>query len=278
MKALSDTSREAQRVLDDVYRAMPTSRKWDLLSDLYKLGRTLHAVGVQCRHPDATEGEIREEWIRSQLGQSLARGFERLERPEMEQPIESKGVVEHVVAVLEALGIEYALGGSLASSIHGVNRNTVDADITVVPFPGKEVALTNSLGTEYYVSLDAVRRAVRERSGFNIIQTLVGFKIDIFVAKDRPFERSVMQRRQPFTPSGPDARPIFVVSPEDVILLKLEWYRLGNEISDRQWTDVLGVLRIQGDRLDLDYLRHWATEIGVGDLLARAREEAGTSA
>lgn len=191
----------------------------------------------------------------------------------MHSPSESFSALAAVVETLDRLIIPYALGGSLASSIHGINRNTADADLSVEPFLGKEVEFVKSFGPDYYVSLDAVRNAIRDRSSFNIILTTTGFKVDVFVRKDRPFEVSMMKRRLAMPLPGTNMRSLFIVSPEDIILLKLEWYRLGNEISDRQWNDVLNVLRIQAGRLDEDYLSHWAKEINVADLLIKARAE-----
>ena len=160
------------------------------------------------------------------------------------------------------------------SSLHGRPRCDWNADIVAEPFPGREAEFAAAFGPDYYVSAEAVREAVRRRSGFNIIHLPSGFKVDVFIRQDTPFARSVLDRRQPAVIPGDPPEPIDVVSPEDIILLKLEWYRLGGEASDRQWGDVLGVLRVQGGRLDAAYLDHWAAELGVADLLARARAAA----
>ncbi|CAN5905269.1 hypothetical protein BH23PLA1_BH23PLA1_25260 [soil metagenome] len=194
----------------------------------------------------------------------------------MDQPIESQRVVREVVAAFQALGIDHALGGSMASSIHGIARYTADADLTVEPFPGKENALVSRFGPDYYLSPEAIRTAVQERSSFNIIHIAIGFKVDVFVKKKRPFDVSLMGRRLQGAVPDPEGSgpPIDLVAAEDIILLKLEWYRLGNETSDRQWSDILGVLRVQGDRLDNAYLDHWAAELNVADLLGRVRGEA----
>jgi hypothetical protein len=271
MNRLTDTSPEARRILDEIHRAMPAWRKWDLLSDLYRYGRELHAAGVRLRKPDATPAEIRDDWIATHVGDIPRRPA--WEEDRVDGPIEFRRVVREVIAALNLLGIDYALGGSLASSIHGINRNTADADLTVEPFPGQEAQFVGGFGPDYYVNVEAVRQAVRERATFNIIDTMTGFKVDVFVRKDRPFESSLMRRRVPMASPDASGPPIDVVSPEDIILLKLEWYRLGGETSDRQWSDVQNVLRVQAGRLDEGYLDHWAGELGVADLLARARGE-----
>ncbi len=272
MSRLSDTSPEAERVLAGAYRAMSPARKWALLGDLYRMGRDFHASGVRLRRPGATPAEIRSEWIAAHLGE-IPR-VSTSEEPGMDQPIDNLRVVREVIAAFDALGIAYALGGSLASGIHGITRYTSDADVSVEPFGGLEDRLAASFGPDYYVSVEAIRQAIRDRSTFNIINTSVGFKVDVFVRKDRPFERSLMRRRVSALMADAPDRPISVVSAEDSVLLKLEWYRLGGETSDRQWSDILGVLRIQAGRLDEAYLDLWAAGLGVADLLADARRDA----
>lgn len=189
---------------------------------------------------------------------------------------ENVPVLQEVIAVLSRLEIPYALSGSWASSLLGKPRFTQDADLIVEPFAGKEADFCASFGEDYYVSLEAVRDALRRRSSFNVIHMPSGFKVDLFVQKERPFDQSIMVRRQPETVPGTDLPSIMMVSAEDIILLKLEWYRLGGEASEQQWRDVVGVLEVQADRLDPQYLDQWAANLGVADLLQRARQESGT--
>ncbi len=191
----------------------------------------------------------------------------------MESNKENVTVIQEVVAVLARLGILYAVGGSWASSLFGKPRFTHGADITVEPFPGKEAAFCDSFGEDYYVSLPMIQDAIQRRSSFNIIHWPSSFKVDLFVRKDRPFEASVLARRHIYP--LPDGQSFTLVSPEDIILLKLEWYRLGGDTSERQWGDILGVFQVQASKLDQAYLAHWAADLGVRDLLERARQESG---
>jgi hypothetical protein len=193
----------------------------------------------------------------------------------MDRNTENLSILQDVIAVLSRLGIPYALGGSWASSFYGKPRLTHDADVMVEPFLGKEPAFCSSFGAEYYVSLPAVQDAIRRRSSFNVIHFDSGFKVDLFVRKIRPFDASLMARRRAFPLPETDGQTLTFVSAEDVILLKLEWYRLGGSVSERQWDDILSVLQVQAGKLDRAYLDHWAADLGVADLLQRARQESG---
>lgn len=273
MAGLSDTSLEAERVLIEVYRNMPVAEKWLRLGEMYQDARALHAAGVRVRNPAASQRDILQAWLVNNIG---FRDADPIGEPEMEQPNLNLRELRVVVTLLTDLGIPYALGGSMASSIYGVDRYTRDADITAEPFPGKEAQLVAGLGSPYYVSIDAIRDAIRTRSTFNIINTSTGFKVDVFIRKNDPFEQSAMARRMAVdVPDTRDAapQPIIVHSPEDIILFKLRWYRLGNETAEQQLRDVLGVLRARGALLDQTYLDRWAATLKVADLLARVRQE-----
>ena len=175
--------------------------------------------------------------------------------------------------VLDDLGVPYFIGGSLASSVHGEPRTTNDIDIVAALRPEHVEPLIAAVRTHYYVSADAARDAIRSQGSFNLIHLHKAVKVDLFVAGTDPLNVEGLRiRRRTRVWADPEAW-LFIDTPEHSILRKLEWYRRGGEVSDRQWRDVLSVMRVQGDRLDQDAMSAWAPRLNVTDLLERARAE-----
>jgi len=179
-----------------------------------------------------------------------------------------------VVSTLQRLGVKHFIGGSVASSVHGVARTTLDVDLIADLHESHIEELMRALSERFYVSEPMIRAAIVNSSCFNLVHLATSFKVDVFVPKNRPYDQIAMERIRPETIGEEGGIETWVATPEDVILSKLEWYRLGDEISDRQWFDVLTVLRIQQEQLDLAYLHRWAENLGVSDLLERALAEA----
>ena len=183
-------------------------------------------------------------------------------------------VTLRVIDALDALGVPCLIGGSLASALHGVPRATADADLVADLRFEHASSLADALASEFYVDADAIREAIRHQRSFNVIHLASAFKVDIFVRKKRAFDNAQFARRAKQIVATDPERTAFVASAEDSILAKLEWYRIGGEVSDRQWRDVIGILKTQSERIDRDYMLKMANELGVVDLLERALKEA----
>jgi hypothetical protein len=179
-----------------------------------------------------------------------------------------------VADALDALNIPYFIGGSLATAVHGVARATMDVDL-VADIQAEQIPqLLQVLGEAFYADNQMIENAIRQGMSYNLIHKETMFKVDVFPVKNRAFDRSQFERRTAYALADEPERMAYVASPEDIILAKLERYRLGGEISDRQWQDILNVLKIQGERIDRTYLEHWAEQLMVSNLLQRALEQA----
>ena len=182
-------------------------------------------------------------------------------------------VVLHVIDVLQELGVRYHLGGSFASAIHGVPRQTMDADLVVDLGAGRVAALVDRLQGLFYVDLNVAKDAVASHGSFNAIHLETGFKIDFFAKGTGDFDDIELDRSELTQITADPPRSAYVKTAEDLILRKLQWFRSGGGVSDRQWRDVLGVLTAVGRDLDRDYLHQWASNLGLADLLEQATSE-----
>jgi hypothetical protein len=182
------------------------------------------------------------------------------------------------MAALDRCGIPYAVGGSVASSYHGSPRATNDVDLLVGFLPAKAESFAQALGPDFYADPDMIRDALFNGRSFNVIQLKTTYKFDFYPAASDPFAGQQLARRV-VARSDLLGEPLDfpITTPEDIILAKLAWFRKGGSVSARQWNDVLGVVRIQGDRLDRAYLNDWAERLGVRELLDDALRQGSTS-
>lgn len=180
-----------------------------------------------------------------------------------------------VSRALEEIGVDYFIGGSVASSLQASARSTNDVDFVVVMQPHHAQALADALGPAFSVDVDALREAIRNNWSWNIFHLDTGVKVDLLMRESTPYDLTAFARRRRLK-LDVDCEP-FVKSVEDSILKKLEWFRAGGEQSSTQWRDVIDLLRVNRGELDEAYLDGWAPRIGIADLLAKARGEAGGS-
>jgi hypothetical protein len=270
-----DTHPEAEKVLFDLLQKMPAWRKLEMVGQLNQTVRTLALNGLRLRYPDDSPEKLHRRLADLLLGPELAgKAMDSLIERRITVADESISVALYVVDALEKLDISYFIGGSLASALYGVARSTIDADLIADIRPEHASPLTQLLESDFYIDEEMILGAIQHQSSFNMIHLETAFKVDIFILKKRPFNQSQMKRKTLQKVTKDLDRQAFMATAEDIILAKLEWYRIGDEVSDRQWQDILGVLRAQSGRLDLEYLRHWAGELGVANLLDRALKEA----
>lgn len=179
-----------------------------------------------------------------------------------------------VIETLEELGLEYHVGGSFASSLHGVPRQTHDLDLVVALQPQHVSKLVAHLQADFYIEPEMIHESLRREASFNLIHLKTGFKVDVFPKGSTAFDELEFERQHLLLLIQEPPREVMVKSAEDTVLRKLQWYDIGGRNSDRQWNDVLGVLRTQARELDEAYMQRWARELDVQDLLEDVLEEA----
>ncbi len=182
--------------------------------------------------------------------------------------------LQPVLEALDRLAIPYYIAGSLASSAYGVPRSTMDVDLVVDIRTEHAPLLASLLARGYYVDENMIADAVTHSSSFNVIHLDTMFKVDLYVLTDTRFAQTQFSRRRKEAIRASPDLAAFLCSPEDAVLSKMDWFRKGGGVSERQWNDLVGVLKVQGKKLDVAYLGKWAAELGVSDLLDKAMAEA----
>jgi hypothetical protein len=284
-----DTSIEADVLMFQLLRQLTPQQKVQRTCAFNQSVRRLAISGIKNQYPNATEAKIRQKFIKRCLGAEW-----------IEVLLDSKdwgGIViadpselaQKIASILLPLNIPYVVGGSVASSLLGENRSTQDLDLVIDLESRTAQRLIDAMSGEFYISESAVTEAIAKsrtaprESSFNVIYLPSMEKADIFVmsadifvmSSDDPFSALLMSRRQLYPVSGLTEEGIYIYSPEDIVLQKLSWYKLIPGGSQKQWRDVLGVLKVQGERLDLAYLNQWAVTLQLTDLLSGALLQSG---
>ena len=183
--------------------------------------------------------------------------------------------LDMVIGCFEKVGTAYYIGGSVASSAYGIARATMDVDLVADIKIGQVNRLVKALEADYYIDAETIREAIHRSTSFNLIHLETMLKIDVFIVEDQPYDSEALARRRADTLDEESPRTFYLSSAEDIILSKLRWYQKGGGVSEHQWKDVLGVLKVQGVKLDLEYLKHWASRLNLSDLLNRSFDDAG---
>lgn len=265
-----DTSIDADVLMFQLLQQLTPAQKIAKFSSFNRASRKLALSGIRYQFPDAPINIIKKELLKRRFGEHY---FQLLHDQELKgeeiviaDPIE---LAKEVVKVLDRLEIVYAIGSSVASSLWGENRQTADLELIVDISLEQAEQLILEMETDFYISREAVREAVRHHSSFNAMSQKLIEKVDFFVInKNEPFFQSKLNRRRL-------VEGLYVYSPEDIVLQKLVWYRLSREESQKQWRDVLGVLKVQQNSLDMNYLQSWAESLKTTENLNKALQQAG---
>jgi hypothetical protein len=171
-------------------------------------------------------------------------------------------VLQKIIEVFEKLSIPYLVTGSVASMAYGEPRLTNDidvvADISLSHIPGLVAAFPKE---EYYIDEEMIQQAINQIGQFNIIHPASGLKVDVIIKQDAPFDQSRFERARKIFPGAYQAD---FASPEDVIIKKMEYYKLGG--SEKHLRDIAGIFKISGESLDRDYISRWADELGLNEI------------
>lgn len=271
----ADTDIDAELHQFKLWRSLPLWKKAEIVAGWTKGVWELSLTAIQNRHPEAGVREIRHHFARQILGDEIA--FKIIHKSP-DRPIMIADPISQVLAVteiLDRLEIPYLIGGSVASSLLGEPRSTQDIDLVADLKLERVEVLVAELQPRFYVNAETVKSAVLAQSSFNIIDNDSIVKFDIFILKDNDFSRSEFERRTARIIRNDPEKTVFLPTPEDLILQKLLWYRDTNFSSEKQWRDILGVLKLQGERLDFEYLWHWGERLNLTDPLSRSLCEAG---
>ena len=272
-----DTHPRAEAVQVALLRRASIAKRLFCLRSLSRNVVRLARRALSRTHPELNECEIATLFVANHYGIVPANSLKNT--ADRRYPMPEQNILTALKPVIEAfeqLGVPHYVGGSVASSAYGIPRATLDVDIVADLKPHQAGALIAMLESVYYADEDTILGAIGRGGSFNLIHLDSMLKVDVFVTGDGAYQQEVLQRRRKDTlAEEPDGVECYLASAEDIVLNKLHGVRLGGGVSEQQWRDILGVLKVQADALDIPYLRRWALELQLLDLLERALGEAG---
>ena len=270
-RVVSDTHPDIERKMIELIRTLTPAQKLAKISEMGRFMKQAAFAETRRRYPNDSDHDVmlRVVFALNRAGthvESLRLGCQGeglLVLTEAEQ------VIEIVTSIFDRLDISYLVGGSVASGIHGVYRYTNDVDVVADISADKVEALAAAFAG-FYADEEMIRDGVKTATSFSVIHLGFMIKVDVFLKVDDEWTNEVWQRRQ-FVPISSDGSlKVYLPSAEDAILQKLRWFQMGGGVSDRQWGDVLGMLKTGAGNLDYAYMREWAPPLGLVPLLEKA--------
>jgi hypothetical protein len=269
MALFTDTSPKVEALQLELFKKASPAKRFALMSSF---SSTLRRASLKNLEQHFQPQQARLEWIHLHYGEQVQvakfQGTLNASRSTMN---ETREALETLVTVFKDLDIPYRIVGSVASSTQGMMRATLAVDM-VAALGVKHISqLGVQLKSQYHADEELMREAVTRGSSFNLIHLETMIKIDVFLLGKRPYDRVSFARERLETI---DDLVLSFKTSEDIILGKLEWFAQTDKTSERQWKDVIGLLKVQGSSLEFEYLRRWAKELAVDELLEQAFTEA----
>ncbi len=272
-----DTTPEVERLQVARMRSFSPARKFASVRSWTHTLTSANLHAMRSGAPESNERAIALRFVIREYGKALATDFQTAveQRPAWTiQEHDLQGAMLPVIEVFECLGIRYYLSGSIACSVYGLPRGAQDIDFLADIQLEHVRPLIDHLQAAYTMNEQALRDAFAQRSAFSLLHLSSLVKVDVMLPRGTPFDSLVWQRlRQLSLIEG--YQPIWIASPEDVVLMGLEWYRECGATADDQWNDLLGVVKVQAPTLDLTYLRHVAPTLNVSGLSEQALIDSG---
>jgi hypothetical protein len=274
----ADTSIDAELWQFEQFRQLSAGQKLLYLKRIIQRGIKLVCWGINQQSPHCDNLTFKQMYVLKRWGAILATYIDHhlldaREQLMIEDPI---AIAYKIIDKLNFLNIPYYIGGSVASSLQGEVRFTEDIDLVIYLESSQVEIFIQTFSADFYVSDIAVKDAIRGiSSSFNLIDFQSLEKADIFISRNDDFSISRMNRRQLYIPEDKSERAFYISTPEDTILQKLVWMKISQNESQKQWRDILGVIKIQQERLDLAYLEQWSAYLHVSEQLRQAMQESG---
>ncbi|MBW4643995.1 MAG: hypothetical protein KME23_13580 [Goleter apudmare HA4340-LM2] len=269
----TDTNIEADIYLFARLRQLSLSQRLEMFMTHERGVKKLCLAGIKSRHHGASLEQILHVFTRAVLAEKYRVDFHPKGHDENMWIQDSISLAAELHQIFESTNIPYYVTGGVAASLHGEPRSTRDLDLVIAVQPEQINLLVETLeGAGYYCPAGAVEGLKQgSESILNITHTETIANADLYITDDSAFAVSQMLRRQLIDLEG--IPKFWVASAEDTILQKLRWGK-GSQ-SEKQWRDVLGILKLQGEGLDYTYLTQWAESLDLVNVLSQAFTEAG---